>query len=48
MDAQVHHIRETMQVANKVIPLMTEEELVKISLVFMEVFERLEKEGRVK
>lgn len=48
MEASVKHKRETLEVAKRVIPLMHEDEIVKISMVFMEVFERLAKEGRVR
>lgn len=48
MDVNIRHIRETMVICNKTIPLMTAEEILKINMVLEEVFERLVKEGRVK
>ena len=47
-DADINVKRETMKMANKLIPLMTEEEILKINSVFIEMFERLKKEGRIR
>lgn len=47
-DAGIDVIRQTMNMANKLIPLMTNEEILKTNSVFMDMFERLKKEGRIR
>lgn len=48
MEVNVNHIRETMQMCNKAIPLMNKEEILKINEVLLELFDRLAKEGRIR
>lgn len=47
MEASIKKKREAMEVCNKLIPMMNEEEIALIGIALNQTVERLVKEGRV-
>ena len=47
MNTDVSKIRDTLEIAHKIIPMMNDNEIIKLNLMFLVVCHRLEKEGRI-
>lgn len=39
--------RDLMDISHRLIPMMNDDEMYKVGIVFIEIMQRLEKEGRV-
>ena len=39
--------RDLMEISHKLIPMMNDDEIYKVGVVFIEIMQRLEKEGRI-